>query len=147
ATGDVAKSKELARESAIRAAVEELHRYLLEQDPQVTRMPTTKDVRKMLLPEQEKVETIPVPGSSGKTEDWYKITIALKVEPRHLRDLRSQERSAEALWMLAGAAVLASVIAVFFRIDAWTKGYLTSWLVLGTVGAASLLAGLWWWAK
>jgi hypothetical protein len=49
--------------------------------------------------------------------------------------------------VLAGLGGVAGVLAMFFRIDAWTKGYLTSWLVLGTVGAGGLLAGLWWWAK
>jgi hypothetical protein len=49
--------------------------------------------------------------------------------------------------VLAGIGGLAGMIALFFRVDSWTKGYLTSWLVLGTVGAAALLAGLWWMAK
>ena len=77
----------------------------------------------------------------------YRVKVAVKVRPEHVRELRSQERASDGLWILAGLGALAGVLAVFFKIDAWTKGYLTSWLVLGTVGAASLVGGLWWMAK
>ena len=149
ATGGFEGTKEKARDSAIRAAVEKLHDYLLQQDPPVERMPTTKFVRKLLIESQEKVTDTddPVLTGSGSSEKMYRVTVALKVNPEHIRELRSQERSAEALWVLAGLGGLAAVFAGFFRLDAWTKGYLTNWLVLGTIGTLSLLAGLWWWAK
>jgi hypothetical protein len=145
-TAEFLSTKDKAREDAIREAVEKVHQYLLEQDPPITRMPTTEMVRKMLLADQEvfKEEQITV---EGKTETRYQATVAVKVRPEHMRALRSRDRSSEALWVLAGLAGLAGVVAVFFRIDSWTKGYLTSWLILGTVGAATLLGGLWWWAK
>jgi len=147
--GGFEKTKELARESAIRAAVDKLHEYLMRQDPPVTQKPTTKFVRKLLINQLETVQETddPILSGSGKPEKMYQATIALKVDPEHVRELRAQDRSSEALWILAGLGGLAAVVAGFFRIDAWTKGYLTSWLALGTVGAASLLAGLWWWAK
>jgi hypothetical protein len=147
--GGFEKSKELARESAIRAAVDKLHDYLLEQDPPVTQKPNTKFVRKLLIDQLEKIEPSdePIMSRDGRPEQMYRATIALKVDAKDIRELRSQDRSSEALWILAGLGGLALVVAGFFRIDAWTKGYLTSWLALGTVGAASLLAGLWWWAK
>jgi hypothetical protein len=148
-TGGFEKTKDLARESAIRAAVDKLQDYLMEQNPPITQKPSTKFVRKLLLDQQETVkdtdETILT--GNGNAEKMYQVTVALKVEPSHIRELRSQDRSSEALWVLAGMGGLAAMMAGFFRVDAWTKGYLTSWLVLGTVGAASLLAGLWWWAK
>jgi len=148
ATGGFEATKDKARESAVRAAVEKLHEHLLAQDPPVTRMPTAKAVRHMLLADREKTVEEPfVDERTGQTEVMYRMTVAVRVEPEQVRELRSQERSSETLWMLAGLAGLAAVTAGFFRIDAWTKGYLTSWLALGTVGAASLLAGLWWWAK
>lgn len=146
ATGEFEKSKDLARDSAIRAATEKLHKHLMEQDPPVTRMPTTKLVRKLLVESQEKFETENVSGPTGD-EPVYRATVALKVEPHHIRELRSEERSSEALWVLAGLGGLAAVAAGFFKVDTWTKGYLTSWLVLGSVGAGALLTGLWWWAK
>jgi len=129
--------------------VDKLHEYLMRQDPPVTQKPTTKFVRKLLINQLETVQETddPILSGSGKPEKMYQATIALKVDPEHVRELRAQDRSSEALWILAGLGGLAAVVAGFFRIDAWTKGYLTSWLALGTVGAASLLAGLWWWAK
>src|SRR5262249_47630369 len=95
----------------------------------------------------EKVDEENVLSSDGKSEKMYRVTIALKVDGEHVRELRSQDRSSEALWILAGLGGLAAGGGGFFWVDAWTKGYPISWLVLGTVGAASLLAGLWWWAK
>jgi hypothetical protein len=147
--GGFEETKERARDSAIRAATEELHKYLLRQDPPVERMPTTKFVRKLMIESQEKIDLSddPIPTGDGTAEKMYQVTVAVKVEPHHVRELRSQDRASEALWVLAGLGGLAAVFAGFFRVDAWTKGYLTNWLVLGTVGALSLLAGLWWWAK
>lgn len=147
--GGFEETKERARDSAIRAATEDLHRYLRQQDPPIERMPTTKFVRKLLIESQEKVELSdePILTADGRYEKMYQATMAVKVEPHHIRELRSQERASEALWVLAGLGGLAAVFAGFFRLDAWTKGYLTNWLVLGTIGTLSLLAGLWWWAK
>lgn len=155
AAGGFETTKEKAKESAIRAAVEKLHDYLQEQSPPVTRHPTTEMVRRMLVrhpgasaadAEYGKV-TEQVIEVSGKNETLYQAEVAVKVRPENVREVRARERSSEALWVLAGLGGLAAVLAVFFRIDAWTKGYLTSWLVLGTVGAAALLAGLWWFAR
>jgi hypothetical protein len=154
--GGFETTKEKAKQSAIRAAVDKLHAYLLDQSPQVHREPTTEMVRRMLVRHPEakdedaeygKVTTEPIPSSEGKPETMYQVEIALKVQPEHVRELRARERSSEVLWVLAGLGGLAAVLAIFFRIDAWTKGYLTSWLVLGTVGAAGLLGGLWWFAR
>jgi len=154
--GGFLKTKEKAKEDAIRAAVEKLHDHLMEQNPPVKRMPTFEMVSTMLIKHLEasesdaefgKVTTEQVPGEQGKLETMYRVEVAVKVRPEHIRELRSQERSSEALWVLAGLAGLALICAVFFKIDAWTKGYLTSWLVLGTIGSATLLLGLWWWAK
>jgi hypothetical protein len=153
--GGFESTKEKAKESAVRAAVEKLHDYLVQQDPPVSRMPTVELVQRMLVRHPD-----PAPWDAsvghvveqpievgGKTETMYQVEVAVKVKPEHVRALRSRDRASEALWVLAGLGGLAGVFAVFFRIDAWTKGYLTSWLVLGTVGAAALLGGLWWFAR
>jgi hypothetical protein len=153
--GGFLETKEKAKESAILVAVDKLHAHLLEQNPPVTQMPKTEMVRGMIVRHPGAAEEDAKYGKvteqqievSGKMETMYQVEIALKVQPEHVRELRARERSSEALWVLAGLGGLAAVLAIFFRIDAWTKGYLTSWLVLGTVGAAGLLAGLWWFAR
>jgi hypothetical protein len=154
-SGGFETTKEKAKESAIRAAVEKVHHYLLEQQPPVSKDPTTEMVRKMIITHQGASEADRDIGKvteqeievSGTSEKCYQVELAIKVRPEHVRSLRSDERSREALWILAGIGGLAAVFAIFFKIDSWTKGYLTSWLVLGTVGAAALLGGMWWFAK
>ncbi|HEX3151936.1 MAG TPA: hypothetical protein VHR66_27940 [Gemmataceae bacterium] len=151
ATGGFESTPEKARESALRAAVDKFRDYLAEQESPVHRMPNhpMDFVRTMLIEKQEKVVTEEafVNEKTGQTETMYRMTVAVHVTPEKVRELRSQERSSEALWMLAGLGGLAGLAALFFRLDAWTKGYLTSWLALGAVGATTLLAGIWWWAK
>ncbi len=154
AQGGFLPTKEKARESALLAATDAYAEYLKEQG--IDRKPTTAMVRKLVIrhkdaptdnyQENDKIveETIDVGGTSEKL---YRVEIAIKVRTEDVRRMRALDRSAEALWVLAGLGALAGVGAVFFRVDAWTKGYLTSWLVLGTVGAAGLLTGLWWWAR
>ncbi len=144
--GGFESTKDKARDSAIRAAQELVVDHLAQQEPPVLKTPTIELVRRMALAEQEEIKEEQI-GESGKTETMYQATVAFKVRPEHVRELRSRERAAEALWVFAGLGALAGVFALFFRIDAWTKGYLTQWLVLGTIGAASLVTGLWWMAK
>lgn len=153
AQGGFLPTKEKARESAVIAATEAYTEHLKHLG--IDRKPTTSMVRAMVIrhkeapsdnyEETDKIveETIDVGGTSEKL---YRVEIAIKVKPEDVRKMRGLDRSSEALWILAGLGALAGVGAVFFRVDAWTKGYLTSWLVLGTVGAGGLLAGLWWWA-
>lgn len=151
-SGGFFATKEKAKESAIGSAVGKVHEYLLDQQPQVHRYPTEEMIRKMIITHKDASEA---DRDIGKvTEDllktgdtMYQVEIAIKVRPEHVRSLRSDERSKEALWILAGLGGLAAVFAIFFKIDSWTKGYLTSWLVLGTVGAAALVGGMWWFAK
>ena len=155
--GTFMPTPEKARESAIEAAVDRLHEFLMQQDPPVTRYPTKDLVRKMIVRHPQASDSDAEYGkvtpateellTGTKEETLYQVQIALRVEPEQVRELRAQERSSEVLWVVAGLAALAAVLAAFFRIDAWTKGYLTSWLVLGTVGAAGLLFGLLWFAR
>jgi hypothetical protein len=147
--GGLETTKERARESAIRAAAEEIHQRLMQEEPPVFKNPPMDLVRRMILEGQDRVteQQFQLTADSEKTDTMYQVEVAVKVRPEHVRELRSRERASDGLWVLAGFGGLAAVLALFFKIDAWTKGYLTSWLVLGTVGAASLVGGLWWMAK
>ena len=150
ATGNFESTIEKARASAIAAAVTELEDHLSKQSPPIRLRSTrkmTKLVEQMLLNDQEKVTEEPNISDGGKSTTMYRVTVAVCVEDKNVRELRSHDRASNALWVLAGLGGLAGMIALFFRVDSWTKGYLTSWLVLGTVGAGALLGGLWWMAK
>lgn len=143
--GGFETTKEKARESAIRAAMDKVQEHMAKQSPPVFRPPTIDLVRRMILEDQDEVTEQTL--ETDKKETMYRVTVAVKVRPENVREMRSRERSADALWVLAGMGGIAAVCGLFFRIDSWTKGYLTSWLVLGTVGTAALVGGLWWWAK
>ena len=73
----------------------------------------------------------------------YRVTIALKVTPDHIRSMRTRERSSEALGIIGLLALGLFVVAGFFRLDAMTKGYVTTWLMLGMVGLGAMLLGFW----
>ena len=143
ATGGFESTKDKARDSAIRAAVEEFHKRLSNEHG-IHRMPTTEMIRKLLLSDQEKVTEEPIISEAGKTETMYRMTVAVRVEDHDIRALRSRERSSEAS-VLAGLGGLAGVLALFFRrfVD---EGVSHSWLALGTVTRQPSWR-LWWWAK
>ncbi len=144
AQGGFENSAEKARQSAVHAAKDRFRDYLLALDEPIDREPSTELVRQMLLPDQEQVqqEAIKSPTSSG-TETMYRVTVAVKVQNDHLRTMRTRSRSSEALGVIGLGAVVLFATAGFFRLDAMTKGYVTTWLLLGTAGAGALLLGLW----
>jgi hypothetical protein len=42
---------------------------------------------------------------------------------------------------------LLGMVVVFFRLDEWTKGYLTRWLMVGGIMLSAAIVALWWFAK
>ena len=144
ATGGFENSREKALQSAILAAKEKFHEHLVSLDDPISRDPSTELVRKLLLNSRETIqeEAIKSTSSSG-TEMMYRATVVARVKPEHIRTMRARERSSDILGYIGILAVLLSVLAGFFRLDAMTKGYVTRWLLLGTVGVGALLVGLW----
>ena len=144
ATGGFENSREKALQSAILAAKEKFHEHLVSLDDPISRDPSTELVRKLLLNSRETIqeEAIKSTSSSG-TEMMYRATVVARVKPEHIRTMRVRERSSDILGYIGILAVLLSVLAGFFRLDAMTKGYVTRWLLLGTVGVGALLVGLW----
>jgi hypothetical protein len=152
-------SKEKAIQSAKVAALEKVHDYAGKQESPVRRMPTAEQIEKMIVKHPGLSESVDaedkgtkiteenISTGGGSEEKMFRSEIALHVSPDNLREMRSHDRSIEALKVLGGIAALTALIAIFFRIDVWTKGYLTGWLFLTAVGAASLLIGMWFWAS
>jgi hypothetical protein len=127
------------------AAKEKFHEYLSNLDEPITRDPNLDLIRQMMLTTREVVqeEAIKSASSSSGTETMYRVTIALKVTPDHIRSMRTRERSSEALGIIGLLALGLFVVAGFFRLDAMTKGYVTTWLMLGMVGLGAMLLGFW----
>lgn len=144
AQGGFENSLDKARQSALHAAKDKFRDYLRSQDDPVDREPSTELVRRMLIPNQEQVqeEAIKSPTSSSP-ETMYRVTVGVKVQHEHLRAMRTRDRSSEALGVIGLAAVVLLATAGFFRLDAMTKGYVTSWLLVGAVAAGSALLGVW----
>jgi hypothetical protein len=72
------------------------------------------------------------------------VRLDIEVSEDQVRQLRAGERVGTGFQY--GAVVFAALLAIygFLRLDAWTKGYLTSWLAIGAVAlvAVALLAVL-----
>jgi hypothetical protein len=141
ATGDFRRTLEEARASAILAAQRELASVLRQFDPPVDRVPDEAVIR-------DKMVTgwgAPEPSTALHPDDVYhRLTVDVSLRPEHVRSLRNEERIVETAWVIGGATLLLAVVALFLRVEEWTKGFLTRWLILGAVGVAALIAVLWW---
>jgi hypothetical protein len=138
--GEWSSSPEAARESALRAAQRRLQIVLAEMTPPVNRAPSLDMIQDELINgvhrEQERFE-----GRINGT--MYKITLDLKVGPSALKELRREDRVAWATWLMGGISIVLGLVSVGFRLDEWTRGYLTRWLIIGTVAIIVLVGVAW----
>jgi hypothetical protein len=141
--GEFRPTLEAARQSARRAAQDRLRQWLATQDPPITRTPSLDQIRVGM--NVRDVQTQEEQISSSDKE--FKVTLDLDITPNQVRDLRGRERLALGMWTLGGILGVLSVVALLFRLDEWTKGYLTwSLMVLGA-GAIVALVLSWWWVQ
>jgi hypothetical protein len=143
ATGDFAADPRAAKESAVRAARDQMRDWLAKQDPPVRRAPPLDLIaREMVVQEHPpEVETI----LNG--EKRYRLTVEARLRPVHVRDLRERDRAFAGLWFLSGAMAVLGVITLAFRVDEWTKGFLTPWLVAGAGALSAALVAVWWFVR
>jgi hypothetical protein len=138
--GEWSSSPEAARESALRAAQRRLQIVLAETTPPVNRAPSLDMIQDELIigvhREQERFE-----GRINGT--MYKITLDLKVGPNALKELRREDRVAWAAWLMGGISIVLGLVSIGFRLDEWTRGYLTRWLIIGTVAIIVLVGVAW----
>jgi hypothetical protein len=141
ASGDHFPTLEQAREDAAEKAKGRL-RWALLQDvhPPIERVPSTQMILEQLTRSQTK-DSVPVPEYN---EPYIGVTLTIEVRPEHLQMLRRAERVADTGWLLAAACGALAVISLGFRLDEWTKGYLTRWLIIGAAGVIGLVAAAWW---
>jgi hypothetical protein len=123
-----------ARHSALLAAQQRLREWLAKQDPPIRHVPTLDVIRREMLRQQ----SAPQEGEA-LNETQYRIEMTVEMQPSHIRALRSRDRTSSGVWLLGGALAILVVVGLFFRIDEWTKGFLTRWLIAGGV---AIIAGL-----
>jgi hypothetical protein len=127
-----------ARDSAVEAAQERLRSWLAEQAPPIRHVPSLDTIRREMIRQQETPEKEQVDN-----ETQYRVTLSVEMQPSHIRALRARDRTGSGIWMLGGVLAILGVVALFFRVDEWTKGYLTRWLIAGGIAViAGLIAAL-----
>jgi len=137
-------SKERATEDALTVAQMELTKALQKLDPPVTAKPSLSTIRSEYVRRDGVREVQP---SAEDRKEWAArgldpnrvwVTVDVEVSESQVNNLRAGERVNTAFHY--GAVVFAGLLAAygFLRLDAWTKGYLTSWLALGAVAVVVL---------
>jgi hypothetical protein len=142
AEGEFRSNQNAARESALHAAQDQMRAWLARQDPPIRRAPSLDLINREMVRQQE----TPQEETIGR-DKMYKMTLVVELSPSHVRDLRERDRAFSGLWALGAVLAILGVIVLVFRIDEWTKGYLTRWLVAGGLATIVLLAGVWWFAR
>src|SRR5262249_11611566 len=119
--GEFRSSVDAARDSALHAAQEQMRAWLAKQDPPVHRKPSLETIRREMNPLDHALASEPLEKSNDL---MYKMTMEFEMRPQHVRDLREQERVVVGIGTFGGMLAILGVVALFFRIDEWTKGYL-----------------------
>lgn len=137
-------SKDKAMNDALLVARQKIVDHLRSLDPPVETIPTLDDVRNKYVKPESVVEVQPTEAvrtawAESKLEPnrmWVEIDV--EVTDNHVRELRAKDRITSAGWISAGVFLLVATLFGFLRLDAWTRGYLTTFLGLG---AAALAGG------
>jgi uncharacterized membrane protein len=66
------------------------------------------------------------------------VELQLEMPQSMEQQFRKVGRVVSGLWALGCSVAALLVIGAFFRLDEWTKGYLTTWLVVGSAGLISV---------
>lgn len=137
------QSKDVARENAIEEAQKVVAKYLLARDRSVSFTPS----REFILAKLKKGDVVytDLETSSSVIGVVYDAGLTLELSPQVEQYFRKAGRVTSGLWGVGCAMAAFLVIGLFFRIDEWTKGYLTTWLFFAAVGIISGLAVLWIW--
>jgi hypothetical protein len=150
--GEWRSSPEKALADALEAAQKHLYAELSGLKPPIHFVPEPAVINDKLVVShspEERVFPFPSDRADGTIDHqtMVKMTLDLEVRPGHLRELRREERVASGGWLLGGVSALLAVVALFFRFDEWTRGYLTRWLALGAAGLVAVLGAAWWFLK
>ncbi|HEY8506515.1 MAG TPA: hypothetical protein VIL46_18170 [Gemmataceae bacterium] len=127
-----------ARLKSLQDAQAKIAVYLASLDPPVYRVPSLERIERDMVrswdPPKERIFPTPL----GK---MYQVTVQVELTPEQVRDLRAEQRLLEVGRGFGVVLVLLVVLAAFFRLDDWAKGYLTSWIAL-SIAALLVVAGV-----
>ena len=142
-TGGFQESQEKARRDAIQVAQEQIKDHLRTMEKPIQRTPAfdyinDRMVKGVTFTEQDL-------GTVSK-ERFYRATVKIEMNSTDLKTLRSRDRSANLALVLLGSSLLIGIAALFFKVDAYTGGHITRWLIPGSVGIAIIVTVIWWWA-
>jgi hypothetical protein len=141
AQGGFLPTVDQARESALEEAQHLLGYHLRARGIQRFVLPSIEWIDQYLVLERNQIPEVGV--FNGQT--LHRLTLQVRITSSQMRSFRKMERiSLSAIVLgLFGVTFLASWL--YYRLDEWSKGYLTSWLATGLILAAILVGGLWWW--
>ncbi len=147
AQGDFQSSVAKAKESAWRAAQDRLRDWLAQQSPPIHAVPSMETIRKQQMVVRESAPQEEQILNENLNEKFYRIKVEVELKPKQMRELRERDRVGASIISLGGLIAMLGLVVAFFRLDEWTKGYLTRWLIVGgLVMAAAALIALWWFA-
>lgn len=132
-----ASTEPVAVADAVATARVELMKRLQALDPPVVASPTMVGMRTEYIKEKRAVQPSEADRelwkAAGLSPNQVYAEVDVEVSESQVQKLRASERVGGALKVTA--LVFAVLLAAhgFFRLDAWTKGYLTGWLALGAV--------------
>lgn len=137
-------NEQAALTDALAVARIELIKKLQQLDPPITILPTMVSIRSEYMKRHEKIspseELKKEWQASGLNPNRVWMEVDLEVSEKDLQQFRAEERVDFGLAIAGVLFVIALAVHGFLRLDAWSKGYLTIWLGIASLGLV-LVAG------
>jgi hypothetical protein len=135
-------SEQLARDEALLEAQNAISDYYGRRPNPVVYKPTLEWIEKKLV-RDIKIQTVDFQENTDSSLGKFYLARATIELPVYLEaSFRKSARIQHGLYGVAGMTGVFLVLAGFFRVDEWTKGFLTTWLVVGAAGLISLFGFL-----
>jgi hypothetical protein len=132
-----------AEEATVQAAAERIYEAFAKLDPPLDYRPSPAAVKADFLRRDSRLVRAPTEAEktalarAGYASDRVYVEYTLEATAEQVREIRGRDRVGGSLKLFGLLAAAAAVGFVFLRVDAWSQGYLTSWLAF----VAAALAG------
>ena len=123
-----------AEEATLLAAADRIHEAFAKLDPPLDYRPSPAAVKADFLRRDSRLVRPPTEAEKealkrvGYAPDRVYVEYTLEATAEQVREIRGRDRVAGSLKLFGLLAAAAAVGFVFLRVDAWSQGYLTSWL-------------------